>query len=49
MKEEYHITQNIVEPKTETITENIEIVEYIPYIKNKNGEILPYEKKENNQ
>ena len=45
MKEEYHITQNIVEPKTETITENIEIVEYIPYIKNKNGEILPYEKK----
>ena len=45
MKEEIHITQKIVEPKTETITENIEIVEYVPYIKNKNGEILPYEKK----
>lgn len=45
MRVEQHVNHNIVEPKTETITENIEIVEYVPYIKNKNGDIIPYAKK----
>ena len=47
MKLEQHITRNKVEEKTEKKHHFIEKVEYVPYIKYKNGTILPYEKKEN--
>ena len=47
MKVEQHSTKTEVEEKTETIYKTIEIIEYVPYIQYKNGEILPYEKKEN--
>ena len=43
---EQHIKRNEIKPETEKIIENIEIVEYVPYIKYRNGQILPYEKKE---
>ena len=46
MREERHTTQRSVEVKNEKINEYIEIVEYVPYIQYKNGNILPYEKKE---
>ena len=46
MREEKHITQKKVEEKIETKIENIEIIEYVPYIQYKNGQILPYEKKD---
>ena len=47
MREEKHQTKRIIEPETETETkiENIEIMEYVPYIQYKDGTILPYEKK----
>ena len=46
MREEKHTTQKIVKEKTETLIQNCEIIEYVPYIQYKNGKILPYEKKE---
>ena len=45
MKVEKHVTKAIEAQKTETIVENFEIIEYVPYIQYKNGDILPYEKK----
>ena len=38
----------IEDEKTETLEQNLEIVEYVPYIQYKNGDILPYEKKDTN-
>ena len=46
MREECHITKKEIAVKNEKINEYIEIVEYVPYIQYKNGNILPYEKKE---
>ena len=46
MREEKHTTQKIDKEKTETLIQNCEIIEYVPYIQYKNGKILPYEKKE---
>ena len=45
MKEIQSITKTDVDPQTKTIIKNMEIVEYVPYIQNKNGQIVPYEKK----
>ena len=45
-KEELHLTQKYVEPRTEQKTMTCKKVEYVPYIQYKNGNILPYEKKE---
>ena len=47
-REEKHITQTEMAPKTEKKERFEEIIEYVPYIQYKNGEILPYEKKERN-
>ena len=47
MKDVLPQTVKKVEEKTETIIQDIKIVEYVPYIKYNNGKILPYEKKEN--
>ena len=38
--------KTVIVPETETITEEIEIIEYVPYIQYKNGEIVPYKKAE---
>ena len=38
--------KTMIVPETETITEEIEIIEYVPYIQYKNGEIVPYKKVE---
>jgi len=46
MKEVLNQTKTIIEEKTEREIKNIEKVEFVPYIQYKNGEILPYEKKE---
>ena len=46
MREEKHITQKKIKEKTEREIKTMEIIEFVPYIQYKNGEILPYEKKE---
>jgi len=43
---EKHTQHTTIVPKTETITEETEIIEYVPYIQYKNGEIVPYKKAE---
>ena len=43
-----NIEKKVEVPKTETVEKHEYIVEYIPYIQYKNGEILLYEKKEKN-
>ena len=45
---EQHVTRKEIAPKTEKKERVEEIIEYVPYIQYKNGEILPYEKKERN-
>ena len=46
MREVIHTTQKKIKEKTEREIKTIEIIEFVPYIQYKNGEILPYEKKE---
>ena len=46
MKEEKHTTQREVKPLTETVERNIKKIIIVPYIRYKNGEELPYEKKD---
>ena len=46
IREEKHLTKKEIEKKTEREIQNMEIIEFVPYIQYKNGEILPYEKKE---
>ena len=48
MKEEAHTTKREIVPEKETQIENIEIIEYVPYIQYKDGTIFPYEKKKKN-
>ena len=43
---ERHCSKTDIVSETETITEEIEIIEYVPYIQYKNGEIVPYKKAE---
>ena len=46
MRVEEHVNKNSVESQIQTIEQHWEKVEYVPYIKYKDGKILPYKKKE---